>query len=203
MKRVRTGNGKNGKNDDPVDDLPDADAGYYEARVMRLPEKRGAGRPSLFKPEYNRTARAMCQLGATDAELASEFGVNLDTIYSWRIRYKDFADACTVGKDAFDDRAERTLAQLAVGFHYKAEELKVVDKEVVRVEVLKYHPPEFLACMAWLRNRKPEAWRTTGQAVAEMNGTLEIKDPQGELERRLLGIARRRSDGDGDKSKLN
>ena len=198
MKRIKVGNGKNGRKAEP---LPpeDEDDGSYDmllgGRTLSLPKM---GPYTSYKPEYVRIAKAMCDMGATDAELASEFGVTLPTIHNWRCKYKPFADACTVGKEAFDERAERTLAQLAVGFHYRAEEVKVVDKQVVRVEVLKYHPPEFLAIMAWLRNRKPEAWRDK----SEINVNYEIKDPQAELERRMDAIAARRQ-SPGSSSKPN
>src|SRR5215831_15078281 len=137
MKRVSMPNGKNGKNGKPKKNGLPLDSPWY------------IHGNSTFKADYVRMARAMCLLGATDAELAMEFDCTLTTVYNWRCKYRQFGDACTVGKDAFDERVERSLAMLATGFHYMAEEFKVVDKQVERIKVVKYHPPEFLACMAW------------------------------------------------------
>src|SRR5690242_15932460 len=57
------------------------------------------GRPSKYKPEYAETARKLCaQCGYTDLQLAKWFEVNVDTIYHWKLRHPEFAEALKVGK---------------------------------------------------------------------------------------------------------
>src|SRR5271166_5903120 len=51
------------------------------------------GRPTDYRPEYGSIARAMCRLGATDFDLAQEFGVSTFTIWKWRSKYEDFSNA--------------------------------------------------------------------------------------------------------------
>src|SRR5271166_748995 len=85
----------------------------------REPEEMGgprAGRPEGYHPRFVEIARAMCRLGATDFDLAQEFGVKTQTIWNWRCKYPEFFDATHEGKEAFDSRAERSLAQRAVGY---------------------------------------------------------------------------------------
>jgi hypothetical protein len=42
-------------------------------------EDRRAGRPTLYKPEYAEQARKLCQLGATNPNLADFFNVSRRT----------------------------------------------------------------------------------------------------------------------------
>jgi uncharacterized protein YjcR len=57
------------------------------------------GRPSKYKPEYAETARKLyAQCGYTDLQLAKWFEVNVDTIYHWKLRHPEFAEALKVGK---------------------------------------------------------------------------------------------------------
>jgi hypothetical protein len=77
--------------------------------------RRRGGRPSSYRPEFAHIARALCCRGATDYELAEEFGVTTVTIWRWGARNEEFCNALKEGKDAFDDRVERSLAQRAIG----------------------------------------------------------------------------------------
>jgi hypothetical protein len=117
------------------------------------------GRPTAYRPEYAATARAMCRLGATDFDLAQEFGVTTDAIWRWRSKYPDFSDATMAGKEAFDNRIERSLAQRAAGYSYHNERLFCYEGVVVRAEEVIHCPPDVSACRLWLMNRKPDQWR--------------------------------------------
>lgn len=49
----------------------------------QLKTKHAGGRPSKYREEYADQARKLCLLGATDADLASFFEVNEDTVNEW------------------------------------------------------------------------------------------------------------------------
>ena len=62
-----------------------------------VPAKRPVGRPTLYKPEYAEQAYKLCQLGATDIELAKFFNVSLDTIHEWSNVNEEFSESRKVG----------------------------------------------------------------------------------------------------------
>lgn len=100
---------------------------------------RGPGNPSPYQPEYCTQARVLARLGATDAELAEAFEVTRRTIFNWRAAHPEFDEACQVGKEVADNRVERSLYELAVGWGDQ--------------------PPHAGACFGWLYNRCPEKWK--------------------------------------------
>jgi hypothetical protein len=50
-------------------------------RSSKAGQHSGAGRPSRYKPEYAGLAAKLCELGATDEDIAEAFGVALRSIY--------------------------------------------------------------------------------------------------------------------------
>ena len=131
-------------------------AKQVEAETMGGP---GAGRPEDYHPRFAEIARAMCRLGATDFDLAQEFGVRTQTIWNWRCKHPEFFDATQEGKEAFDNRAERSLAQRAVGYSYHSEKVFQYEGRIVRAQIVEHVPPDVGALRLWLMNRRPNSWR--------------------------------------------
>jgi hypothetical protein len=118
------------------------------------------GRPSKYDPAFVEQARKLCELGATDADLADFFGVHRATLYRWKHDSPEFCDALKAGKEASDDRVERSLYHKAVGYTFESEEIRVLrDGTVVRVPTKEHVPPDTTAAIFWLKNRRPEQWR--------------------------------------------
>lgn len=123
------------------------------------------GRPTKFKDEYTLVARALCRRGATDLELAEEFGVSTSTIWRWCVQNEDFWNACHEGKSAFDKRIERSLAQRATGYSYHTEKVFQFQGEIIRAKVVEHVPPDVGAAKMWLTNRDPANWREATQRI--------------------------------------
>lgn len=126
-------------------------------------ETRGKGRPSAYKPEFVEQARKLCELGATDAEIANFFEVDTRTIYRWKNEHPDFCQALVIGKEICDERVVRSLYNRAVGFDYTEQEAiktkKSQHEETVEVvDVVKHSPPDTAAARYWLNNRKRGEW---------------------------------------------
>lgn len=118
-----------------------------------------AGRPTKYKDEFAEQAKKLCQLGATDYELANFFKVDTATIYRWKISSEEFCDALKVGKDMCDERVKRSLYNRAVGYSYESEKVFNYQGEIVRADVVEHVPPDPGAAMSWLKNRQPAEWR--------------------------------------------
>lgn len=117
------------------------------------------GRPSGYKPEFAEQARKLCLLGATDIELAEFFKVSDRTIYRWQTQHDDFCQALKAGKEAADERVERSLYHRATGYTFDSEKVFQFQGKIVRAAVKEHVPPDTTAMIFWLKNRRAEAWR--------------------------------------------
>lgn len=114
---------------------------------------------SRYDHDYVRQAKAMCQLGATDRDLADYFEVTTRTIMRWQAQYPEFSAALNRGKDAADDRVERSLYARATGYTYDSEKIFNNDGVITRVKTIEHIPPDVTACIFWLKNRRSSEWR--------------------------------------------
>lgn len=127
------------------------------------------GRPTKYKEEYAKQAAKLCALGATDAQLADFFGVNVSTIYQWKIVNPEFSESLKVSKEAADDAVERSLFTRALGYEHDEVDIRVVDHQIIQTPIKKIYPPDTTAAIFWLKNRRPEKWRE--MKAIEMTGT--------------------------------
>lgn len=118
-------------------------------------------RPSKYKPEFVEQARKLCLLGATDQEMADFFEVTVSTLNLWKLRHPEFSEALKAGKEAADNRVERSLFQQAIG--YEQDEVKIFMPANAEAPV--YAPfrakvaPNVTAAIFWLKNRRKAEWR--------------------------------------------
>lgn len=134
------------------------------------------GRPPIYKPQFADIARKMCELGATDYELAEAFGVNTLTIHRWRNRNPEFCNAVIVGKDAADNRVERSFYNRAVGYSYESEKVFNANGQILRAPTVEHVPPDPGAALNWLKNRRGEKWRDKQDHVHSGEMTVHTKD---------------------------
>ena len=112
-----------------------------------------------YDPSVAIQARKLCELGATDIEVADFFELDVATIYRWKIEYPDFCDSMKAGKDAADDRVEKSLYNRAVGYSYPAVKIMAVGGKVKQVPYREHVPPDPGAATKWLSARRKEQWR--------------------------------------------
>lgn len=126
------------------------------------------------------TARKLCELGATDRDLAECFGVHERTIDRWRTSIEEFAIASRVGKEHADEKIKRAFFKIAEGYEYDEEFVTKEGRKSTRRVVV---PPNVTAVTKWLSARTPEFRET--QRV-EHSGKVETKfDPSGLTESQL------------------
>jgi hypothetical protein len=126
-----------------------------------LDEPRGVGRPSAYQDGYANQARKLCEMGATDIELADFFEVAVSTIYLWKHTHLEFSEAVRAGKDACDDRVERAFYNRAVGYTHDAVKIFMPANAAAPVYApyREHVPPDPGAALNWLKNRRPDKWR--------------------------------------------
>lgn len=116
-------------------------------------------RPSKYQPEYAAQAKKLCDLGATDEDLADFFKVSIRTISNWKSEFPEFLQALKSGKDTADDRVERSLYQRAVGYSHDAVHFSAFQGVVTETPYRNHCPPDVTAQIFWLKNRRPDQWR--------------------------------------------
>lgn len=126
---------------------------------MAKTQGKARGRPSSYKPEYATQAAKLAKLGATDQEIADFFEVSERTINRWRATFDDFCRSLKVSKESADERVERSLFARAVGYEHEEVDIRVIDKRVVLTPIRKRYAPDTVACIFWLKNRRPDLWR--------------------------------------------
>ena len=115
------------------------------------------GRPSKYKPEYADIARKLCaQCGFIDLQLAKWFEVNVDTIYQWKLKHPEFAEALKVGKAETDDLVERSVVAHISGYYVTEDEM---DRSGNVKQLRKWIPGNPRAGMKWLAARRSEQYR--------------------------------------------
>jgi hypothetical protein len=117
------------------------------------------GRPTDYKPEYCDLAHNYCLLGATNPELASFFGVVRRTVDYWIANHPEFAEAVRTGRAFADAGIARRLYQRAWGFSHEVTRKTLYQGDERTVTSTVSYPPDTLACMFWLRNRRRQDWR--------------------------------------------
>lgn len=110
--------------------------------------------------------------GLIDDQVAAKIGIARQTLYEWKKKYPAIDDALKKGKEVVDRHVESCLLKNATGYTYTEEvpmkvkekyydeENRLCEKEkVIVVQVTKQKPPETVAQIFWLKNRKPADWR--------------------------------------------
>lgn len=129
------------------------------------------GRPTDYRQEFDRQAEKLCQLGATDEDLADFFEVSTRTIYRWKLAHPTFCQATKIAKEAADDRVEMSLYRRATGYTFDSEKVFQHQGEIVRAETREHVPPDPTSMIFWLKNRRKEQWRDRSEnALVDENG---------------------------------
>lgn len=132
------------------------------------------GRPTAYDDAFAEQARKICELGATDQEIADFFEVDVRTVYRWKHDHDEFCQALKAGKDVADERVERSLYQKAIG--YEQDEVKIFmpggASEPVYAPFRAKIAPDTTAAIFWLKNRRSQEWRDVkAQELSGPNGS--------------------------------
>lgn len=136
------------------------------------PEKRHAGRPTTYRTEYDDLAFKFCLLGATDVELAGFFEVTEQTINNWKQDHPKFFESIKAGRVKADAVVSQKLYHRAVGYSAPDTDIRVIDGQIVKTEIIKHYPPDTTAAIFWLKNRQRGKWRDR----QETDLTVSISD---------------------------
>jgi len=152
-----------------------------------------AKKPKKKKPLYIRydpnlhpeLARALCLAGHTDEESIKYLQISKQTFYNWQNAHPEFRQAVQEGKAPVDDDVESALLKRALGYQDESTEIIGTDdgnggikpKQVRKTR--RFVPPDTVACIFWLKNRRPDRWLDEQYFKHSGDLTIEVKDPEG------------------------
>ena len=94
--------------------------------------------------------------GLTDEQIAKNIGINRTTLYDWKKKEVNIADALKKGKEVIDFEVENALLKRALGYEYEEE---TYENGILTKKVKKQVAPDTTAQIFWLKNRKPNNWK--------------------------------------------
>lgn len=142
------------------------------AKSKTATTKKPTGRPSKRPGVDFSVVKRLALAGCTMEQIAAGAGVSKDSLERWAKADPALAELMADWKAEADDRVERALYSRACGF----------------VAPDKVHPPDSVACIFWLKNRRPKEWRDkqdvehsgTVRTVADM--IAAIREPSAQPE---------------------
>ncbi len=127
-----------------------------------------AGRPTLYSPTYPEQARKLALLGATDAQIGDFFGVSHETVNEWKKAHPEFAESIDAGKLKADAEIASSMYHAAKGYSHPDIDVRVIEGQIVKTELVKHYAPDYRAASLWLRNRQPKLWRDKTEHTVEV-----------------------------------
>ena len=119
--------------------------------------------------------------GLTDEQIAKNIGINRTTLYDWKKKEANIADALKKGKEIIDFEVENALLKKALGYTITLNKQKVTkDGDVVDITEEVHVPPDTTAQIFWLKNRQVKKWRdkveiADNDAIKKLDELLEAQ----------------------------
>lgn len=143
------------------------------------------GPKSKYDPNIHpQLVKWMCRSGLTNEEIAKELGIAKDTLWKWRDKYPEMADALKTSRNFVDSLVEDSLLKRALGYEYEETETTLIRQpdgtsKIGRVKkIKKVLAPDTGAMCFWLKCRMPDRWRESnpnqGNTFNIMQGVLIV-----------------------------
>jgi hypothetical protein len=144
--------------------------------TQKTPAKRGAGRPTYFRPEMIDKAREYVRAGFTREDIAVQFGVNVSQVYEWQAKNPQFAEALNQERVIADTAVASALYQRATGQTRKVTRKVVTAADGTQEthETYETLPPDVNAARYWLNNRAPKVWRERSEVTGADGAPVAI-----------------------------
>jgi hypothetical protein len=156
------------------------------SKIQRSPGRaKRNGRPTKYDTAFAAIAQRLAARGHIDRDIAEILGVSERTLHAWKKRHPRLSAALKAGKAVADDRVQMALYNRAVGYNFDTEKVFHDRGEIVRAPFVEHVPPNIQACIFWLINRRPKAWRKSFDGSArdipsDAPGVVHIVNLSGE-----------------------
>lgn len=121
----------------------------------------------------------LAKLGLTNNDLAEFFDIGIATWYRWQNTHPEFKEMLDKWKAEADERVVRSLYERATGYSCPEDKIFNNNGEPMVVPTVKHYPPDTVAAIFWLKNRRPDEWRDKQEHDVNVK-TVKIIDLTGE-----------------------
>jgi len=135
--------------------------------------KHPGGRPTKYRKSHGAKVESAAESHAplTDEDIADLFGVSEQTVKNWYKQYPEFLASVKRAKAVSDDKVERSLFERATG--YSVPDVHITGKGT-KIPIIKHYPPDVVACIFWLKNRRGEQWRDKQELTVDARSLADI-----------------------------
>lgn len=120
--------------------------------------------------------KCWCRDGMKLGDIANNMNISPSLLSQYRKKYPEIDEALKTGKEIVDYRVENALLKSALGFKTKEITVTIGRKkgsdgewyDILKETKEKVYAPNVTACLAWLNNRKPDAWRRNRDNFVEL-----------------------------------
>ena len=138
---------------------------------MGRPKETPSKKVDLKKVEF------FAEKGFTEVEIGKAFDLDERTITRYKKDPK-FLSALKKGKAVSDTRVERALYERATGYNHKDTKFFCHEGEIISEEYDRHYPPDTVACIFWLKNRKKAEWRDRIEHTGADGGAIKYDRTQ-------------------------
>lgn len=120
--------------------------------------------------------RGWARNGFTDEQIAKKIGISTPTLYVWKNKYTEIDKALKKGKEIIDNEVEEALIKSALGYYYDEEKMTIEERDGITTKkktiTKKYIPPDVMAIIYFLNNRRPWLYKNHRKSSAEIDKTI-------------------------------
>ncbi len=115
---------------------------------------------------------AWCRAGMLEKDIAKKLGISVSTFETYKNNHPELLESLKSNEEGANDLVENALYKKCIGSTYEEEvafkcksvyyddqDRRCEEEEIKTTTVTKYLPPETMAQIIWLNNRRPDRWR--------------------------------------------
>lgn len=129
--------------------------------------KKKIGRPTKYRSAFPEKASKLWMKGSTDEEVCKALKISHETLSQFEKRHPEFLAAKKTAKAQADELVEKSLFKRAMGYSHPDTHFSSHEGIVTATPMTKHYPPSDVACIFWLKNRKPKEWRDRSEVLLE------------------------------------
>lgn len=151
--------------------------------------RRRRGRPTEYVPDIAEQAYRLALLGADREQMADILLVSVETFREWVDTHPELPQAIARGRAAADAHVAQALYHRALGYSHPAVKI-FLNKEgqPVVVPYTEHYPPDTMAAIFWLKNRRPDLWRDKQDVDMTINGKVSRLDDDDRTARAMRAL---------------
>ena len=114
-----------------------------------------------------------CRDGLYDRQIADNLGITAKSLEHLKARHPELKERFRLGREVVDFHVENALIKRALGYETTK---YIIDSDGNKKAVKEQVPPDTVACIFWLKNRKTGKWHDRKNVEIERAVPVVIRD---------------------------